>query len=79
MAKELFNEPVSGEKKVANLYDPKDFIATRKVGEAFDSSKRKKVEIIKDNVGHWQKGTTYDMFYQKADYLISKGLAKEVK
>lgn len=61
-----------------DVYSAREFIESRKVGDKFDVTKRMEVEIVKD-VGHWEKGRTYNMFYQKAEFLIKKGLAKAVK
>ena len=62
-----------------SLYNPKDFLNSRETGKIFNANERKSVEIVKDNVGHWKKGVVYDLFVQKADFLIKQGLAKEVK
>lgn len=58
--------------------DGKDFLETREQGKVFSYSTRKKVTMLKGGA-FMKEGQEYDLHSEKADYLIEKGLAKEVK
>lgn len=56
----------------------RDFLATRKEGAKFNVGSRKKIEFVKD-FGRFKMGHVTDLFEEKADYYVSKGIAKLVK
>lgn len=63
------------EEAKANVHE---MLNERPVGEKFSYSERKKIVML-ENQMRLKAGKVYEIFYQKADYLISRGWAKEVK
>lgn len=55
-----------------------EFLETRQVGAKIKYAKRKKIVMLETSM-RLEKGKQYDIFHEKADYLIDKGVAKEVK
>lgn len=69
------------EKKVAIATSDslsKEFLESREEGKVVKLYERKKVEILQD-LNYLKKGQVIEPFIGKADFYISKGLAKEVK
>jgi len=61
-----------------NLYSAVEFNNTLKAGKVMKYNDRKKVEILVENLGRFDKGKEYEVHSVKADFFISKKFAKEV-
>ena len=67
-----------GKEKEEAKANVQEMLNERPVGEKFSYSERKKIVMLESQM-RLKAGKQYEIFYQKADYLISRGWAKEVK
>lgn len=56
----------------------KEFLATRETGKKFSYSSKKTVKMLATTM-RLAQGKVYTLHEEKADYLISKGVAEEYK